>query len=267
VATIVFFHAHPDDEASQTSGSMARAAAEGHRVVVVFATNGEHGEVPDDLAAGETLIDRRRAEAMASAAAIGTARVEWLGYSDSGMTGWEQNGHSGAFHRADERDAGLRLAAILDREDADIVTGYDWHGGYGHPDHVKVHRVLHAGAALAARRPRVLESTMNRDTMRQMHQQALAAGIENSWDPDQPMDDGNPFGTPQDEITWAVDVSAFVPTKRAALQAHRSQKTDIEGLLGMPEEVFAIAFGTEYFIEPGAEPGMQSGWPFTAGRP
>ena len=59
VTTIVFFHAHPDDESSQTSGAMARAAKEGHRVVVVYGTNGDHGEVPDDLAPGETLVDRR----------------------------------------------------------------------------------------------------------------------------------------------------------------------------------------------------------------
>ena len=62
MATIVFVHAHPDDEASATGGSMARAAAEGHRVVLVVCTNGDHGEVPDDLADGETLVDRRRAE-------------------------------------------------------------------------------------------------------------------------------------------------------------------------------------------------------------
>ena len=60
MATLVFVHAHPDDEASQTAGSMARAVAEGHRVVVVYATNGDHGDRPDDLAAGETLVDRRR---------------------------------------------------------------------------------------------------------------------------------------------------------------------------------------------------------------
>ena len=34
----------------------------GHRVVLVVATNGDYGEVPDDLAEGETLVDRRRAE-------------------------------------------------------------------------------------------------------------------------------------------------------------------------------------------------------------
>src|SRR4029453_9499639 len=45
--TIVFLHAHPDDETTQTSGSMARASADGDRVIVVYATNGDHGEAPE----------------------------------------------------------------------------------------------------------------------------------------------------------------------------------------------------------------------------
>ena len=268
VATIVFFHAHPDDEASSTAGSMARAAALGHRVVVVFATHGEHGQVPDDLADGETLTDRRRREAMASAAVLGISRVEWLGYSDSGMTGWDQNGHPAAFHQAGLLEAGLKLASILDREAADIVVGYDWHGGYGHPDHVKVHQVLHEGARLAARRPRVLESTMNRDVMRGLYAAAVAAGMaDQAWDPDQPMDDGNPLGTPESEITWAVDVSDVLARKRAALEAHGSQRSDIEGMLGLPPEIFALVFGSEHYIEPGIAPGLRAGWPFGSAEP
>ncbi|HEX6054193.1 MAG TPA: PIG-L family deacetylase, partial [Intrasporangium sp.] len=71
MATLVFVHAHPDDEASQTAGSMARAVGEGHRVVVVYATNGDHGDRPDDLASGETVVDRRRVEAARSNEVIG----------------------------------------------------------------------------------------------------------------------------------------------------------------------------------------------------
>mgnify|MGYP002652123248 CR=1 FL=1 len=56
MSTILFFHAHPDDEASQTSGAMARAVSEGHRVVVVYATNGDHGDAPDDLAPGGQIV-------------------------------------------------------------------------------------------------------------------------------------------------------------------------------------------------------------------
>ena len=204
--TVVFLHAHPDDEASQTAGTQRLLADAGHRVVVVYATNGDHGVAPEDLAPGETVVDRRRAEAEASAEVTGTQAVHWLGYADSGMTGWEQNAHETSFHSADPSAAAVRLASILDAERADVLVTYDWHGGYGHPDHVKAHRVAHLGAAAAERRPRLLESTMNRDRLRAMAQLAAAAGLE-AMDPDAPADDGNPFGTPEAEIHWEVDVT------------------------------------------------------------
>src|SRR5262245_62819296 len=109
-SSIVFFHAHPDDEVILTGGSMAKASEEGHRVVLVVATNGEHGEVPDDLAEGETLADRRRSETERSAAALGVDRLVWLGYADSGMTGWEANLNEESFWKADVDEAAARLA-------------------------------------------------------------------------------------------------------------------------------------------------------------
>ena len=263
MSTIVFLHAHPDDEASQTSATMRLAADAGHRVVCVYATNGDHGTVPADLREGETVVDRRRAEAQASAVALGTARVVWLGYADSGMTGWEQNSHEQSFHACSTGEAAARLARVLDEEDADVVVGYDWHGGYGHPDHVKVHAVVHRAAELAARRPRLLEATMNRDHMRRMFEAATAAGMapeDADWDPDAPADDGNPVGTPEAEIHWHVDARPVLAAKRAALSAHASQE-DVGWMLGMPEEQFAAAFGDEWFIEPGREPGMTDGHP------
>ena len=33
-------------------------------------------------------------------------------------------------------EAAARLAAILTEEQATTLTVYDWHGGYGHPDHI-----------------------------------------------------------------------------------------------------------------------------------
>ena len=47
MATLVSFHAHPDDECISCGGVMRKAADEGHRVVLVVATRGEHGEVDD----------------------------------------------------------------------------------------------------------------------------------------------------------------------------------------------------------------------------
>lgn len=260
MATLVFMHAHPDDEASQTSGTMARAVADGHRVVLVIATNGDHGEVPEDLAPGQTVAEYRRREAEAAARVIGTHRIVWLGYADSGMTGWDQNAHDDAFGRADVAEAAAGLAAVLDEEDADLVTTYDWHGGYGHPDHVQAHRVTHAAVGLARRRPRLLESTMNRDAMRRQYQRLRELGVDAAFDPDAPMDDGNPFGMPEADLHYRVDVSEFIEVKRAALACHASQKTDIGMFLSMPADLFARAFGVEYFIEPGREPGLRDAW-------
>ncbi len=66
MATVVFFHAHPDDEAIATGGTMAKLSAAGHRVICVTATKGEHGEVDDGfLWDGETLGDRRTEEIIA----------------------------------------------------------------------------------------------------------------------------------------------------------------------------------------------------------
>jgi LmbE family N-acetylglucosaminyl deacetylase len=262
MGTLVCFHAHPDDESIGTSGTMAKAVAAGHRAVLVVATGGEYGESPDDLAPGETLVDRRRAETMRSAAAIGIDRVVWLGYQDSGMTGWEQNSRPGAFMQVDLEEAAGRLAAVLVEERADVVTVYDWHGGYGHPDHIRVHEVGHRAAALAGT-PHVYESTLNRDFVLRGMAEARAAGLVmdppeggDLEDPASWTDDGRPFGSPESEITTAIDVRAYVDVKRTSLSCHASQVTDSQFFLTMPEEAFATAFGTEWYIHTGVPGGI-----------
>ena len=271
MGTLVCFHAHPDDEALSTGGTMARAHAEGHRVVLVVATNGEHGEVPDDLAPGETLVDRRRSETAQSAAALGIDRVVWLGYRDSGMTGWEQNADPESFLRADVDEAGGRLADVVRDEAADVLTIYDWHGNYGHPDHIKVHTVgVRAAEIVADELPglRVFEATLNRDAITAMIAAAAEAGTvafgdeEDAFDPNGPADDGNPFGMSEAELTHEVDVADYVGAKRNAIASHRSQVTDTGFFLTMPEEMFANGFRREWFIERGREPGMRPGWLF-----
>jgi LmbE family N-acetylglucosaminyl deacetylase len=266
MSTLVCFHAHPDDESISTGGLLARAAAEGHRTVLVVATDGRHGEAPDDLADGETLADRRKSETERSCAALGVHRLEWLGYRDSGMTGWEQNEDPESFWQATNEAAAERLASILGEEAADVLCVYDWHGVYGHPDHVKVHRVGVAAAALAGT-PKVIEATMNRAMFAKMAElapDALGPDNEDGFDPNAPADDGNPFGEPAENITLAVDVSAYVAQKRESMQCHRSQITDTSFFMQMPEAVFAMAFGTEWFIERGVPTGAgpQTGWIF-----
>lgn len=262
MATIIFFHAHPDDEASQTSGSMTRLSREGHRVVVAYGTGGEHGTAPDDLPDGMTVAQFRRGEAESSARVTGAERIVWLGYQDSGMHGWEQNGHEQSFHSADLDEAADRLVEVLDEEDADVLVTYDWHGGYGHPDHIKVHQVAYRAAERAMQRPRVLEATMNRDAMRAGQEAAKAVDRDPGWDVDAPMEDGEPIGTPESQIHWRVDVSGDIESKRAALASHASQVSDVGMMLQLPPETFLAWFGTEFYIEPAREPGMVDGWPF-----
>lgn len=246
MSTIVFFHAHPDDEAIATGGTMARAAADGHRVVLVVATHGEEGEVTEGfLTDGESLGTVRMAETRTAADILGVARVAFLGYRDSGMMGEASNDHPGAFWQADVDEAAAKVADVLREESADCLTVYDDHGGYGHPDHIQVHRVGHSAAALAGT-ARVYEATMNRDVIREWRSMMDGDEPDTAATRDDPGMEN--VGTPDAELTTAVDVSDRIGIKRAAMVAHASQINEESWFLQMPDDVFAAAFGTEWFV-------------------
>ncbi len=256
MATLVSFHAHPDDESIGCGGVMRRAADEGHRVVLVVATRGEHGEVDDGfLAEGEELWQRRILETQAAADILGAQRVEFLGYRDSGMMGEPTNDLPGSFWTADVDEAAGRLAAILREEQADVLTVYDDNGGYGHPDHIQVHRVGMRAAELAGI-DRIYQATMNADHMRRGMATFAAQAEEAGMTMPDPPDDDSQFGKPEAEITAAVDVSQYTTVKRAAMRAHASQISEESFFLAMPDEAFAYSFGTEWFIRAGQGPGI-----------
>ena len=250
MATLVCFHAHPDDEAIITGGTMAKAAAAGHRVVLVLATRGEEGEqIPGVVPEGEELGAWREQETRDSAALLGCHDVVFLGYRDSGMVGAPQNDAPESFWQADVEEAAGRLAKILADQRADVLTVYDDHGIYGHPDHVAVHRVGTRAAEFAGTR-RVYWATMNRDRIREMVEAAERAGT--------PVDaerteraDSEEFGMPDAEITHAIDVREALDLKRAAMAAHASQIPADSFFLTLGDEQFAAAFGTEWFVRPG----------------
>jgi len=254
MATLISFHAHPDDESIQSGGMLAKAAAAGHRTVLVFATRGEHGEVDDGfLDEGETLGERRTKESLRSAEILGVQRVEFLDYIDSGMIGTPENDLPGSFWTAPIDEAAGKLAAILREEDADILTIYDSDGGYGHPDHIQVHRVGVRAAALAGT-PRVFEGTMNRDHIRRVIAESVAAGgIAATEVPD--VTEDSTFGRPESVITTGVDVREHLATKRGSMAAHASQISETSFFLSMPDEAFEAAFGWEWFIRHGAPDG------------
>lgn len=250
MATLVSLHAHPDDESIATGGTLARASAEGHRVVLVFATKGEHGEVPDGfLASDETLGERREREVAASARALDVHRVEYLGYHDSGMMGEPTNDRPTCFWQAGVDRAAQLLAAVLVEEAADVLTVYDDHGGYGHPDHIQVHRVGHRAAELAGT-PSVYEATMNRDHLRRVMEQVGDEAPDVGEDSD--------FGSPEAEITTTVDVTGWLDRKRASMAAHASQIAADSIFLTLPDDRFAAVFGHEWFIRARGLPANQA---------
>lgn len=245
--TVVSFHAHPDDEALLTGGTLAKAAAAGHNVVLVTATSGAAGLAASRLGAAGELGRRRIQELERAATAIGATSIELLGYDDSGMDGLATGD---AFARADVELAAARLAEVLRREKADVLTIYDANGGYGHPDHIQVHHVGVRAAQLAGTR-RVLEATIDRDlllrALRVMRAARLGAHIQ--------LPELAQSYTPRSQLTHRIDVRRQLSAKRAALLAHASQASaddadrTIAFLLRLPPPLFRLVLGNEWFVQ------------------
>ena len=270
MATAVFFHAHPDDEALSTGGTMLLASQAGHRVVLVCATDGARGETPgldgSEPPTGEDLAAVREAELQEAADLLGVHRLVMLGYGDSGMRGDPANEDPDCFWQADVEEAAAALAAILTQEQADLITCYDANGVYGHPDHVMVHRVGVRAAELAGV-GLVYEATLHRDhfraSMKELMQMAAEAGLESSAEQDQAefeaeLDEGS-IGVDGDLITHHIDVRAALDRKRAALRAHASQIPSDSFMVSLPDQAFELAFGTEWFIRRGHAAGDAPG--------
>jgi LmbE family N-acetylglucosaminyl deacetylase len=251
--TCVFFHAHPDDEALLTSGTMARLATEGHRVVLVVATAGEEGLTEVNARVGSDLGAVRTAELRLSAKALGCARVELLGYADSGVDGQavQRDKMRACFARVDPAEAAPALARILVEEEADLLTVYDPLGGYGHPDHVQVHRVGVLAAQMAGVRT-VLQATIDRDSLVKALRLArwlrlLPSGIL-------PEHFAHSYSA-RSSITHRVDVRAYIAAKRASMAAHVSQTSGgqamrtLAALLRLPAPLFSLVLGTEWYVQ------------------
>ncbi len=251
--TVVFFHAHPDDEALLTSGTMAKLAASGHRVVLVVATSGEAGLASDEFRSDGRLGERRLGELRRSASALRVHRTEILGYADSGLarqpTPPPPAGSPPRLADADIAGAAGRLADILLRERAAVLTTYDARGGYGHPDHLAVHAIGAAAAAIAGT-PVVLQATVPRDRL------LRAARVVNRFLPASRTVDLAPWEgaySASSEITHRIDVRGFWRQRRQSMLAHASQATADGGprTLGvftrMPGPIFRLVFGHEWY--------------------
>ncbi|WP_114202656.1 PIG-L deacetylase family protein [Janibacter anophelis] len=264
--TLVVFHAHPDDEALLTAGTMARAAAEGHRVVLVVATDGALGLTDETEfgATGDALAATRSRELAASARVLGVARTIELGHADSGSGPevWPDPPGGRRFVRVPVDEAASALADVLVEEGADVLTTYDPSGGYGHRDHVRVHEVGARAAELARERGlpvRVLWATVPRDLICRAID--LVARVYR-FPPEFDRSSFDRAFSAKADITHRIPVRRYAGAKRAAMRAHASQAADGGGgdrtlgmLVRIPRPIYDLVFGREWFVDPDAPAG------------
>ena len=232
--TLLAVFAHPDDESFGPGGTLARYAAENASVHLVCATRGGAGEnalaeideIPD-------LAHRRELELQCAASALNLASVQILGYRDSGMAGAEANSHPEALARARIEDVSERVAKAMERCRPQVVLTHDPGGGYGHPDHIAVHRAVLGAWELTSRRrfldvrpSKLYFVTFPRALLRLAIRVMPLVGI-----------DPTRFGTNRDidlrrvaaqdvPVTARINVRRYLDAKQRAIVCHASQLTE-----------------------------------------
>ena len=240
---VVFFHAHPDDEAIFTGGTIARLVAAGTRVAVVFGTNGAHDPRSD-------LAQVRVAEATAACSLLGVHRVEFLGFADSGLRGDEAADGCLAFAAAGDAAVAGLIEVLLRDERATAVVVYDEGGIYGHPDHLMVHRAGHA-AAEAAGVATVYDATVDREYLHFVETHLVGHAVQSLLGMETPAINAAPLGVPTVLLSTTIDVRAEAAVKRAAMGAHVSQIGPGSETMTMDGTTFDGVYGFEWYVRKG----------------
>jgi len=246
MGTLLLVHAHPDDEAISTGGVMMKAKADGHRVVLVTATRGEAGEIHnmDGEKSRPRLGEIRTKELEAAGKILGVDRIEFLGYRDSGMVGTPENADPRSFHQASLQEAAAKLAAVIRDERPDVVITYAEDGVYGHPDHIKAHHVTNAALDLLDREGIKVGKLYYTAIPRSMMQAFMEQMPEEAQRQNENM---RIAGTPDELITTRIEVGDFVDRKRSAFAVHVTQNDPNSWFATMADQIYRLAFGTEYF--------------------
>jgi LmbE family N-acetylglucosaminyl deacetylase len=245
-------YAHPDDEQG-ISGTLAYYADQGVRTGLLCATRGELGEIADPaLATTATLGQVREQELQRALAVLHLHHLWFLNYLDSGMQGDGGNRDPRAFLNADEQEALGKIVGIIRAFQPTAIITFDASGGYGHPDHLRIHD-LTTKAFVAAQDPaafpeagrawqtsRLFYASLPRSNIRQLAHVATEAGLGTNFD-GMHLDQ---LGIPDEQITHQIDVRAYVENKRTSLLQHRTQLKSEKTPLRAPVPVFEK--GAEY---------------------
>ena len=257
--SILFVHAHPDDESMGTGATMAHYAAAGAHVTLVTCTLGEEGEIhrPElaGLAAGaaDQLGGYRIAELEEACRRLGVTDHRFLGFAGryrvSGMMGTPPNDHPRAFWGADLDVAAGELLDVIREVRPQVAVTYDPNGFYGHPDHIQAHRVLMRAVELADAEgiapAKVYWTAVPRSVLEAGMAEFRGSSDNPFADVEKPED--LPFGTPDHEIAARLDGHEFAEEKTAALRAHATQVPPSSWLFAIAGNFGAEFMGVEYY--------------------
>lgn len=241
VPVLMVVHAHPDDESSQTGGTLARYAAAGYRTVLITCTDGGQGDAaygvkPTQPGHDSHVVAARRSRELARAAAmLGVSAVVELGYPDSGIaTDGAEAVAVDVFSQRTLKPMVTRLVRLMRRYQPDVVVTYPPNGLSGHPDHIRTHDLvvaahtnivangqheerLRQAADSPPRGPKLYYIALSATRLRALQTSAVAVlGADALVPPDEmTVDDA--------QITTVIDVAPFWADKLRALSAHASQ--------------------------------------------
>jgi LmbE family N-acetylglucosaminyl deacetylase len=241
--TVAFLHAHPDDEAIFTGGTMAMLAEQGHRVVLLVATSGELGVPEDDVS---DLALAREDETRTCCESLGVSDIVFLRFGDSGLNGENPAGFAHHAHTTATERIGRELVVF---DEIDALVSYDDHGIYGHPDHIQVHHVARQ-VAHQLNISTVYESTVDREYLHFVETHVVVeAGLG-----ERPVGRGlaaSDLGMPSLLIDLAVDTRTVLEAKRSAMAAHASQLPADAPAFALGQQNFAAVYGYEWYLRTG----------------
>ncbi len=249
--TLLALFAHPDDESFAAGGTLARCADQGVRVVLATATRGEAGIVHDAGAGTPADMGRvREGELRCACAVLGVRELRFLGYRDSGMAGTPENEHPAALCRADPEEVVGRVLDLFREFAPQVVLTFGPDGGYGHPDHVAVHRHATAAWERAGELPgvppprKLYYTAVSERTFRRIREAMWRHGLI----PQMPSEEEIARrSVPEEAITTEIDVRGFLERKVQALRCHRTQLAPDHPWLNLPPAFRQEYMGYEYF--------------------
>lgn len=199
------------------------------RIVLACATRGEAGKITVPGMTVDDLGAQREQELRDACVALEIPPPVFLDYHDSGR--YERTRHDDplALMNVSPLDIETRVKAVIDDVCPHVIVTFDPHGGYGHIDHLKIHRATVAAFFSSGH----LEGGGPQRLYYTALTSEAAQGLARMGQDLDPL----LYGVSPDTVAVSLPVVAYAENKKAALAAHGTQMGE-QSILGRlsPEE-------------------------------